>query len=167
MPPQKNSGAKSSKRVSGVESKNARFIQTYLDDIRRKQSTENVYVARIIARLGDGRMDAFYLDEENKPQTAQVVIRGSFRSKGKRSVWIEVGSIVIIASSGIPGSAEFGIMAILSQEDLNALKREITIDPRILDTASVDKVVLKSDIITPDGGFEFDTAEDEIDIEDI
>ena len=167
MPPQKNSGAKSSKRVSGVESKNARFIQAYLDDIRRNQSTENVYVARIIARLGDGRMDAFYLDENKRPQTTQVVIRGSFRSKGKRSVWIEIGSIVIIASSGIPGSAEFGIMAILSQDDLNSLKREITFDPRILDTANVDKSILKSDVVLPDGGFEFDTAEEEIDIDDI
>jgi hypothetical protein len=167
MPPQKNSGAKASKRVSGVQAKNSRFIQAYLDDVHKEGKAEDVYIARVIARLGDGRMDVFYLDSLNTPQTTQAVIRGSFRGKGKRSVWIDVGSIVMIADSGIPGSAEFEIMAILDQNDLNNLKRETTLDPRILDTTNVDKDVLKSkNCPITDGGFEFDTTQD-VDIEDI
>jgi hypothetical protein len=168
MPPQKNAGAKASKRVSGVQSKNSRFIQSYLDDLRCEGKADDVYIGRVIGRLGSGRMDVFYIDADSKPQTVQSVIRGSFRGKGKRSVWIDVGSIVAIAYSGISGSAEYEIMAVLSQEDLNSLRRETTIDPRILDITNVDKDVLKSDNPIPDGGFEFETIEeDEIDVDDI
>ena len=167
MPPQKNTGAKASKRVSGVQSKNSRFIQSYLDDIHKEGSADDVYVSRVIARLGDGRMEVFYIDAKKNPKTVQAVIRGSFRGKGKRSVWIDVGCIVIIADSGIAGSAEFEIMAILDQNDLNSLKRETTLDPRIIDTANTDKDVLTSDRPTTDGGFEFDTTETEVNIDDI
>lgn len=168
MPPQKNTGAKASKRVSGVQSKNSRFIQSYLDDIHKEGHAEDVYVARVISRLGNGRMDVFYLDATKCPQTTQAIIRGSFRGKGKRSVWIDVGSIIMIADSGIPGSAEFEIMAILDQNDLNNLKREITVDPRILDTANVDKDILKSkNCVVVDNGFEFDTINEDIEVDDI
>jgi hypothetical protein len=166
MPPQKNAGAKASKRVSGVQAKNSRFIQSYLDDLHKEGTVEDVYIGRIIGRLGDGRMEVFYLDAKQRPQTVQAVIRGSFRGKGKRSVWIDVGSIIAIADSGIAGPAQFDIMAILSQSDLDTLRRETTLDPRILDTANTDKDVLKSDRPIMDGGFEFD-REEEIDIDDI
>lgn len=169
MPPQKNAGAKASKRVSGVQSKNSRFIQSYLDDLHKEGKADDVYVSRVIARLGDGRMEVFYIDEKKRPQTVQAVIRGSFRGKGKRSVWIDVGSIVIVADSGIAGSAEFEIMAILDQNDLNNLKRETELDARILDITTVDKDALKSDRPADEGGFEFDKSDDEseVDIDDL
>jgi hypothetical protein len=173
MPPQKNAGAKASKRVSGVQSKNSRFIQSYLDDLRSEGKVRDVYVSRVIARLGVGRMEVFYIDSANKPQTAQAVIRGSFRGKGKRSVWIDIGSIVVIADSGIGGSAQFEIMAVLAQDDIDTLRRETVLDPRILDITNVDKDVLKTDRLSLDGGFEFDKGdaieevEEEIDIDDI
>jgi hypothetical protein len=169
MPPQKNAGAKASKRVSGVQSKNSRFIQCYLEDLHKEGTVKDVYISRIIGKLGNGRMEVFYVDAKKRPQTVQAVIRGSFRGKGKRSVWIEVGSIVAIGDSGIPGSAEFEIMAILDQDDLNNLKRETELDPRILDITSVDKEVLKSDRPTDEGGFEFDKSDSEsdVDIDDI
>lgn len=168
MPPQKNAGAKASKRVSGVQSKNSRFIQSYLEDLRKEGVVEDVYIGRIIARLGDGRMEIFYIDSKKRPQTVQSVIRGSFRGKGKRSVWIDVGSIVAIADSKIPGSAQYEIMAILDQTDLDNLKNETTLDLRILDITNTDKDILKSDRPTLDGGFEFEeTAEEEVDIDDI
>jgi hypothetical protein len=118
-------------------------------------------------------MDIFYIDSKNKPQTAQAVIRGSFRGKGKRSVWIDIGSIVVIADSGIGGSAQFEIMAVLAQDDIDTLRRETVLDPRILDITNVDKDVLKTDRLGLDGGFEFDKgeeaeeAEEEIDLDDI
>ena len=170
MPPQKNAGAKASKRVSGVQAKNSRFIQSYLVDLRKEGKVEDVYIGRIIGRLGNGRMEVFYMDNKQKPQTIQAIIRGSFRGKGKRSVWIDIGSIVAIADSGIAGSAEFEILAILDQVDLNALKSETTLDPRVLDTMNTDKDILKSDRPVADGGFEFETIdneEEEIDIDDI
>lgn len=167
MPPQKNSGSKASKRVSGVQAKNSRFIQSYLGDLHKEGKADDVYVARVIARLGNGRMDVFYIDKYNSPKATQAVIRGSFRGKGKRSVWIDVGSIVMIADSGIAGSAEFEIMAILDQDDLNSLKRETTLDPRILDVTNVDRdMLMSSNCPVVDRGFDFDTTED-VEIDDI
>lgn len=169
MPPQKNSGAKGSKRVSGVQAKNSRFIQSYLDEMFKEGKADDIFVARVIGRLGNGRMDVFYLDNNRKPTTNQAVIRGSFRGKGKRSVWIDVGSIVMIADSGIPGSAEFEIMAILDQNDLNNLKRDMTLDPRILDTTNVDRdVLISKNCPIVDNGFEFDSSKDvDVDVDDI
>jgi hypothetical protein len=169
MPPQKNSGAKSSKRVSGVQAKNARFIQTFMSDIRSEGKAEDVYVSRVIARLGNGRMEVFYMDASNQPQTVQAVIRGSFRGKGKRSVWIDIGTIVVIADSGIAGSAEFEIMAILSADEIRNLRKEIEIDPRIFELDNRDKDMLKSEREAVAGGFEFEKAEEigDDDIENI
>lgn len=168
MPPQKNAGAKASKRVSSVQTKNSRFIKAYLDDIRSEGKADDVYISRVIGRLGDGRMEVFYVDAKKRAHTVQAVIRGSFRGKGKRSVWIDVGSIVIIVDSGLSGSAEFEIMAILEQDDLDSLRRETTLDPRILDITNVDKDVLTSDRPTIDSAFEFDRGEEEeIKLDDI
>ena len=166
MPPQKNAGAKASKRVSGVQSKNARFIQSFVSDLRTGDEVTDVYISRVTARLGNGRMMVFYMDSENRPQIVQTVIRGTFRGKAKRSVWIDVGSIVVIAHSGISGSASFEIMAILSDDEIKEIRKLKTIDARIFDSNILDKDVLLSDNPT-ESGFEFETAEvmddDEID----
>lgn len=169
MPPQKNSGAKASKRVSGVQAKNARFIQSFMGDIRKEGKADDVYVARVIARLGNGRMEVFYMDASSRPQTVQAVIRGSFRGKGKRSVWIDIGTIVVIADSGIAGSAEFEIMAILSADEIRDLRKEIEIDARIFELDNRDKEMLKSERQTVSDGFEFEKAEEleDDDIENI
>ena len=73
----------------------------------------------------------------------------------------------MISYTGIAGSAEFENMANLDQDDLNSLKREITLDPRILDVTNVDRVVLmSSNCPVVDRGFDFDTTED-VEIDDI
>jgi hypothetical protein len=167
MPPQKNAGAKGSKRVTGVENKNSEFIESYIDDVKRSRSTEDVYIARIIRKFGNGRMEAFYLDAEQKPKITQVAIRGSFRYKGKKNVWIEIGSIVLIADSGVSGSAEFAIMATLAQEDLDLIKKYIVLDPRILDVTNVDSQALKSNEKRTDGEFAFEFDNDTVNEEDI
>jgi hypothetical protein len=172
MPPQKNSGNKGAKRETGVSAKNNKFIQFFLDDVRKEGGVEDVHVARILKKMGNGRVQIFYVDEKSKPQTVQGVIRGSFRGKGKRSVWIEENSIVIIADSGIGGSAEFEVMAVLSPDQVRDLRKEKDIDPRILAMGVTDTEQLMSDKPLVSGEFEFDaTAEDadssDIDIENI
>jgi hypothetical protein len=121
--------------------------------------------------MGNGRVEAFYVDADKKPQTVQAVIRGSFRGKGKRSVWIEDNAIVIIADSGIGGSAEFEVVAVLSPEQLRDLRKETEIDPRVIAFEVVDSEALMSDKpINIEGGFEFedtDENEDEINIDEI
>lgn len=162
MPPQKNSGNKRSKKESGTVLKNRRFFQNFLADVRSEEGITDVYVSRVLRKMGNGRMEVFYIDSRGNAQIKQALIRGSFRGKGKHGVWIDVGSFVIIGDSGVGGSAEFGIMAVLSPDDMRLLKTELDVDPRILAVGNVDGVALQNnkfgdeiifeDVDEPDSG---------------
>lgn len=159
MPPQKNSGNRGSKKESGVSAKNRRFIQAFLDDVRKEGKVSDVYVARVLKKVGNGRVEVFYMDSKGKPQMTQTVIRGSFRGKGKHAVWIETGSIVVVADSGIGGSAEFEIMAVLSSDQVRDLSKEMDIDPRILAIDNTDEKALMSGAALDEGGYVFDASD--------
>jgi hypothetical protein len=172
MPPQKNSGNKSVKRESGVVLKNRKFIQTFLQDVREESDTSDIYVARVLKKMGNGRMEVFFVDSKQHPHVVQAIVRGSFRGKGKRSVWIDDNSVVIIADSGIGGSAAFEIMAVLSQDEIHELKKTKEVDPRILAMNLMDTAQLMSDKpLVSENGFEFDISEskqdEEIDIDNL
>jgi hypothetical protein len=170
MPPQKNAGNKGAKRETGVSVKNRKFIQSFLDDTRNEGSVEDVYISRIMRKMGNGRVEVFFVDKKNRPMIVQAIIRGSFRGKGKRSVWIEDNAIVMVADSGIGGSAEYEIVAVLTPENIRDLRKETTIDPRVLAVDVVDSAVLMSDKpMNSDGGFEFEAPEEEeeINVDDI
>lgn len=158
MPPQKNSGNHGSKKESGVSAKNRRFIQSLMEDVRTDGKVEDVYVSRVLRKMGNGRVEVFYIDSKKQPKICQVVIRGSFRGRGKHAVWIDVGSIVVIADSGIGGSAEFEIMAVLSQEQVRDLSKEMDIDRRILAVDNTDERALMSGV-SDEGGFVFDASD--------
>jgi hypothetical protein len=153
MPPQKNSGNRGSKRESGVSTKNRRFIGNLLDDLRTEGKCEDVYIARVTKKLGNGRVEVFYTQKnpktnEHRAYTQIALIRGSFRGKGKHSVWIDTGSVVAVADTGV-GLLE--IMAVLTREQLRDISKEIELDSRVLNG---DNVETKSGE-TYDPGFEF------------
>jgi len=165
MPPQKNSGNRGAKRNSPVDAKNNRFISAYMSDVKAGgDATEGVYVARILNKYGSGRMGVFYMDEENRPKLVQAIIRGSFRGKGKRDVWIDVGSIVIVATSGIGGSREYEIMSVLSDEDVKQLRKEVELDGRLFDINNVDTERLLGEGLPPPADIIF---EEEVNVDDI
>jgi hypothetical protein len=172
MPPQKNSGNKSVKRESGVVLKNRKFIQTFLEDVREESDVSDIYIARVMKKMGNGRMEVFYVDNKQHPHVVQAIIRGSFRGKGKRSVWIDDNSVVFIADSGIGGSAEFEIMAVLSADEIRDLRKMKEVDQRILAMDITDTNQLMSDRpMIPENGFEFDISaskeDEEIDIDNL
>jgi hypothetical protein len=174
MQPQKNSGNRGSKKESGVSTKNRRFVQNLIDDLRSDADVSEISIARVLSKLGNGRVEIFYVknDEKGIPRShlEQAIIRGSFRGKGKRSVWIDIGSIVAIANVGLSGSACNEIMAVIPPEQIRDMRKEFNIDPRILAIDMVDEKVLMSDIPMGEGGFEFEAGEEkeeEIDIDAI
>jgi len=160
--PQKNSGNKKSKRGEGVAGKNTRFIQDILDDARREGAVDEIHIARVIRKMGNGRVEVFYVDDKKIGVVAQAVIRGSFRGKAKRAVWIEGGSIVALADIGIGGSAALEIMAVLDSDSIRDIRDAMDIDPRIFAVDKVDTSLLVGDVI--EEGFVF---EDEINIDKI
>lgn len=179
MPPQKNSGNKGAKRETGASSKNRRFLQNFMDDLRAEGGVDNVHIGRVLRRLGDGRMEVFFTEKvkgnDSKGRVAQAVIRGSFRGRGKHSVWIDVGSFVAIAETGVAGPSALEIVAVMSSDQMREIGKELTIDPRVLAVDAMDTKQLLSSKMTPhhDVGYEFDGVieeednEDDVDVDEI
>jgi hypothetical protein len=151
---QNNSRNKASKRGrGGAGAKNQRAITGVFDDLRSQERrgldvdlSENIYVGRVDRKLGNGRVEVRYavkkrdviedkdgvvLEDKDsyQLQTGQAIIRGTFRGRSKRAVWIEVNSPVLIEDSGL-GIME--IKALLTRDQLNDLSKEIYIHPVIM-----------------------------------
>ena len=124
MASQKNSGNRGSKRESGVSFKNKRMIQNILDDFRTEGEID-VHIGRVTKKFGNGRVEVVYILND-EIIISQANIRGSFRGKGKHSVWIDIGSIVALNDTGI-GYVE--INAVLTKDQA----RDLEVDPRIID----------------------------------
>ena len=102
MPPQKNSGNKGAKRETGASVKNRKFVQNFLDDLRKDGTVADVHIARILRKMGNGRMEVFYVDRTKKTErgtVTQAKIPGKFSGRGKHSVWMDVGTFVAVADS--------------------------------------------------------------------
>jgi hypothetical protein len=178
MPPQKNSGNKGAKSgTTGASLKNRKFVQNFLDDLRADGVVADVHIARIIRKMGNGRMEVFYVDnakKNTKGAVTQAKIPGKFSGRGKRSVWIDVGTFVAVADSGISGSAEFEIVAVFSPDQMRDISKEFNVDPRILAVDITDAAQLTSKNMQKaelTNGYEFDAVaeedEEDVDIDDI
>lgn len=152
MPPQKNSGTKGAKRESGTSMKNKRFVNDLLSDLKNEEDVEDIYIARVSKKLGNGRLETeFYTKDQATDQiahhTKHAVIPGRFRGKGKHSVWIDVGSVVALGDAGV--GADLIIMAVLTRQQLKEISKSMYIDERIMnaDSSKADEA---------DDGFEFE-----------
>jgi hypothetical protein len=181
------SGHRSQRNSEGSKARNNRcFIDDLLDDIKNKEKLTGVHIARITRRLGCGRMEVFYLeevvddkkrdffenedDEGNKKPTKKefrevlqtMPMRGGLRGKGKRTVWVDIDSLVMIAETGLGGKTH-EIVAVFSPEQVARLRN--------LKPDMDERMFLKSGnapTSKPDG-FEFDEEDedDEVDVDNI
>lgn len=164
---QKNSGNKKAKRsISGAEAKNNRFFSDILSDFNdQKKRGENpkledgIHIAKVKHKLGNGRVEVFFVTRDDNGETRlhdnkQAVIRGSFRGKGKRDVWIDTGSIVVVADTGI-GVIE--IVGVLTKQKLDDIASHIFVDPRILNEDNVDEAIK----------FDEEADDEELDVDNI
>jgi hypothetical protein len=119
-------------------------------------------------------MEVFFVDNAKKTEkgtVTQAKIPGKFSGRGKHSVWIDVGTFVAVADSGISGSAEFEIVAVFSPDQMRDISKEFDVDPRILavdvtDGAQLTSRTMQSSELT--SGYEFDTIDEEdVEIDDI
>jgi hypothetical protein len=120
-------------------------------------------------------MEVFYTEKvknENKGRVSQAKIPGRFSGKGKHSVWIDVGTFVAIASTGVSGSAAFEIVAVFSADQMRDISREFDLDSRITSVDNTDAATLVANkgVTSKDLGFEFDNIEEEdeeVDVDNI
>jgi len=152
------SGHKAQKNSEGSKSRNNRlFIDALLDDYMNDDKTDGVHVARVLKRMGCGRMEVFYVDDSKQPiQVIQKIIpmRGGLRGKGKKSVWVDIDSLVMIAETGLAG-ATHEIVAVFSEIQTARFKKvKPTADPRLFLRSG------STDAATTDEGFVFEHEEE-------
>lgn len=171
------SGHKAQRNSEGSKARNNRcLVDDLLDDIRNGENVSDVHVARVTKRMGCGRMEVFYLEEvvdekkkdawllEDKPKKVEfrvvqqiVPMRGGLRGKGKKTVWVDLDSLVMIADTGLAGTTH-EIVAVFSPEQVARLRKlKPDMDERYFLKGTTD-VSSKQD-----GGFEFEEAEKEDD----
>jgi len=174
MPPQKNSGNKGAKRETGASMKNRRFVQNFLDDLRAEGAIDDVHIGRVLRKMGDGRMEVFYVDASKKTEkgnVAQAKIPGRFSGRGKHSVWIDVGTFVAIAGNGLGGGVGFEIAAVFSPDQMRDISKEFDVDPRVLalDITDSSQLVKKTIKNSTTAGYEFDVGEEseEVNVDEI
>lgn len=179
---QRNSGNKAAKRGndSGAGAKNRREIDKLFGSIRSKKNNgdeielnEGNHIGRVTRKFGNGRVEVFYVKkevtetvtsdgeihtEESYPSfEKQAIIRGSFRGRGKRDVWIDINSIVLVEEN--LGVLE--IVGVLTRDQLRDISTKIYVDPRILNENGVSGE-------TETGGIEFEEVEQKpLDIDNI
>jgi hypothetical protein len=157
------SGHKAQKNAEGGKARNNRVMgDLLLDDILNGEKTEGVYVGRILKRMGSGRMEVFYFNTDARPTQQIIPMRGGLRGKGKKSVWIDIDSLVMIADTGLAGTTH-EIVSVFTEEQVRRYRKMVPdADPRLFMKSSTDVTESKED------GFEFsEDAEVEVDVDAI
>lgn len=128
-------------------------MDALLDDLASGEKITDVFVARVTKRMGSGRMQV----TRDKGGDMIVPMRGGLRGKGKKTVWVDTGSIVMVAETGL-GGVTHEIVAVFSDAQVARYKKIVPdTDPQFF---------VKSEVAAPAEGFEFDTeAEAEVDID--
>ena len=181
------SGHKAQRNSEGSKARhNREFIDDLLDDYRKGEKTDGVYVGRVTRRMGCGRMEVFYIkqvvdkvvDEESlafdapvkkAPKVRNVDVqqiipmRGGLRGKAKKTVWVDIDSLVMIAETGLSG-ATHEIIAVFSPEQV-AMYRKLKpdADERLFLKGGAEANIADQDGII----FDANAEEDEVDVDDI
>lgn len=148
---------------------NREFIDDLLDDYRTKEKTDGVFVGRVLRRMGCGRMEVFYMmpkkgddteGERMEPVQQIMPMRGGLRGKAKKTVWVDVDSLVMLADTGLGGTTH-EIIAVFSPVQV---ERYRTLFPQ-----ADERLFLKNGITETTeepGGIVFDESA-EVDVDDI
>ena len=158
---QRNSESNKTKQNNKIGDK---MLDDLMDEAERPGSVQfnGAHVGRIVRRLGDGRMEIFYTVKETisgkeRPvdKLIQAPIRGGMRGRGKRDVWVDVGSVVLFEETGLGGMATHRILSVFSPAQIARYKSIVKdADPRLfLKTGAADA--------EPSDGIEFDEEEEE------
>jgi hypothetical protein len=179
------SGHKAQRNSEGSKARhNREFIDDLLDDLRKGERVDDVYVGRVTRRMGCGRMEVFYIktvedkdDEETLAFEAPVKkapkirhvdvqqiipMRGGLRGKAKKTVWVDIDSLVMIAETGLSGTTH-EIVAVFSADQVARYRKlKPDADERLFLKGGPDAGDAQKDAII----FEED-AEAEVDVDDI
>lgn len=115
---------------SNTSMKNRKIFDDLIDDIRKGEDINGVYIGRVTRKLGDGRMEVIYF-EEGRMETIKAVLKGSLRGRGKRDAFVDLNSIVMLNHLGVDSGTTFEIMNVFTPEQINIFKKENVLDDRL------------------------------------
>ena len=87
------------------------------------------------------------------------------RGRSKRSLWIDIGTIVIVSKTEqFTGSKSFEIIGVVGEDQLDKIKEAAQLDPRVLAVDITDEASLMTAIKKDkeEGGFEFSNEEEKV-----
>ena len=166
------SGHKAQRNSEGSKARNNRcLVDDLLDDIRRGERLDDIQIGRVLKRMGNGRMEVFTMEEVKEDDVESkglkvvqriVPMRGGLRGKGKKTVWVDIDSLVMIAETGLAGTTH-EIVAVFSPEQVARLR---TLRPEMDERFFVKG---GGDAAETGDGFEFDetAGDDEVDVDNI
>ena len=176
------SGHKAQRNSEGSKARhNREHVDDLLDDYRKGEDTKGVYVGRVLRRMGNGRMEVLYfrtvvdkesedmlaMDEPSAKKTRIEMVQqimpmaGGLRGKAKKTVWVDIDSLVMLAETGLAGTTH-EIIAVFSPEHV-ARYRKLVPD-------ADERLFLKNGNTDADdttGGITFEAADDEVNVDDI
>jgi len=179
------SGHKAQRNSEGSKARhNREHVDDLLDDYRKGEDTKGVYVGRVLRRMGNGRMEVLYfqtvedkddeeslaMDEPIKRKTPKIrtemvqrimPMAGGLRGKAKKTVWVDIDSLVMLAETGLSGTTH-EIIAVFTPEHVARYRKVVpNADERLfLKNGNTDEADAEG--VTFD-----DTAGDEVDVDDI
>ena len=130
-------------------------VRNYIEDLR-KNDTEHVHLARCLKRLGDGRVEVVYCVGE-KGNIAQVIIPGRFRGRAKHSSFVDAGSYLLIAETGVSGPAALEMIALVSDVQLEKIQEVVEVDKRLL-SKDADKEAVMAGKVEGEDSYVFDRS---------
>ena len=147
---------------------NNKIIDSLIEDIAT-ESPDGVHIGRVMRRLGAGFMEVFYTKSvtiENKERKEDTLVRaplkGGMRGRNKKDVWVDVGSVVVLADTGL-GGTPWKIVGVLNDAQIARYRAVCPdADHRLFIKATTDEV-------SAEGGIEFteDVEDEDVDVDDI
>jgi hypothetical protein len=147
---------------------NREFIDDLLDDYKNHEKTDGVYVGRVVSRKGNGRMEVLYMMprradgvEEARMEPVQQIMpmRGGLRGKAKKTVWVDVDSLVMLAETGLAQTTH-EIIAVFSPDQVERYRK--------LFPAADERLFLKNGVTEGEEAVLFTTEEgEEVDVDNI
>jgi hypothetical protein len=157
--PRNMSGGSGHRSQSNSESSKARnnrtLVDAYLDDVRDGAVLKDVFVGKILKRMGSGRMAVYVNGRE------QVIpMKGGLRGKGKKSVWVDIDSVVLVAETGLAGLTH-EIVGVFSETQVHLYKKLCEdADPKLFIKNSPQTETKDDDLFEQE-------EEDEVNVDDI
>lgn len=163
--PKNTTGGNKAKGRANCESerskKNGRLVEDLMFDLREEDTVNGVHIGRVTRKFGNGRFEVFIVEQLKtgpSPRTLNAPLAGRMRGKGKKDVWVDVDTIVILGSTEMSGSLEFEIIGTISPDRVRDIRKvRPDLDARLfLSTATAgadeDGVVFEKDEVKEDDG---------------